>query len=126
MQPGHAYDANDFITVKNGDEDDGELHFMTVSIGKATPVTYIVAKFSKYKGQMELYLKYMQKYDMQEGENPPIGLLLCSEGNTEHIELMMLGEEQIKVAQYLTCLPDKQWFIDKLNRSILIAKENKI
>lgn len=80
----------------------------------------------QYKGQMELYLKYMQKYDMQEGENPPIGLLLCSEGNTEHIELMMLGEEQIKVAQYLTCLPDKQWFIDKLNRSILIAKENKI
>lgn len=80
----------------------------------------------QYKGQMELYLKYMQKYDMQEGENPPIGLLLCSEGNTEHIELMMLGEEQIKVAQYLTCLPDKQWFIDKLNRSILIAKENKV
>lgn len=49
MQPGHAYDANDFITVKNGDEDEGEFHFMTVSIGKATPVTYIVAKLSKYK-----------------------------------------------------------------------------
>jgi hypothetical protein len=35
----------------------------------------------------------------------------------------MLDEENIKVGQYLTCLPDKQWFIDKLNRSILIAKE---
>ena len=78
----------------------------------------------QYKGQMELYLKYMQKYDMQPEENPPIGLLLCSEGNTEHIELMMLDEDRIKVAQYLTCLPDKQWFIDKLNRSILIAKEH--
>ena len=77
----------------------------------------------QYKGQMELYLKYLQKYDMQPDENPPIGLLLCSEGNTEHIELMMLNEDRIKVAQYLTCLPDKQWFIDKLNRSILIAKE---
>ena len=77
----------------------------------------------QYKGQMELYLKYLQKYDMQPDENPPIGLLLCSEGNTEHIELMMLNEDHIKVAQYLTCLPDKQWFIDKLNRSILIAKE---
>ena len=63
------------------------------------------------------------KLDMQPDENPPIGLLLCSEGNTEHIELMMLNEDHIKVAQYLTCLPDKQWFIDKLNRSILIAKE---
>ena len=77
----------------------------------------------EYKGQMELYLKYMQKHDMQLDENPPIGLLLCSEGNTEHIELMMLNEDHIKVAQYLTCLPDKQWFVDKLNRSILIAKE---
>lgn len=76
-----------------------------------------------YKGQMELYLKYMQKYDMLADENPPIGLLLCSEGNTEHIELMMLDEDRVKVAQYLTCLPDKQWFVDKLNRSILIAKE---
>ena len=77
----------------------------------------------EYKGQMELYLKYIQKHDMQLDENPPIGLLLCSEGNTEHIELMMLNEDRIKVAQYLTCLPDKQWFVDKLNRSILIAKE---
>lgn len=77
----------------------------------------------EYKGQMELYLRYMQKNDMQPDENPPIGLLLCSEGNTEHIELMMLNEDRIKVAQYLTCLPDKQWFVDKLNRSILIAKE---
>ena len=77
----------------------------------------------QYKGQMELYLKYLQKYDLQPDENPPIGLLLCSEGNTEHIELMMLNENRIKVAQYLTYLPDKQWFIDKLNRSILIAKE---
>ena len=78
----------------------------------------------QYKGQMELYLKYLQKHEMQPDENPPIGLLLCSEGNTEHIELMMLNEDHIKVAQYLTCLPDKQWFIDKLNRSILIAKEH--
>ena len=77
----------------------------------------------QYKGQMELYLKYLEKYEMQPDENPPIGLLLCSEGNTEHIELMMLNEDHIKVAQYLTCLPDKQWFIDKLNKSILIAKE---
>ena len=67
----------------------------------------------------------MQKYEMQPGEYPPIGLLLCSEGNTEHIELLMLDEDNIKEGQYLTCLPDKQWFVDKLNRSLLIAKEQK-
>lgn len=79
----------------------------------------------QYKGQMELYLKYLQKYEVQPDENQPIGLLLCCEGNTEHIELLMLDEDNIKVGQYLTCLPDKQWFIDKLNRSIQIAKEHK-
>jgi hypothetical protein len=35
--------------------------------------------------QMELYLKYLKKYEMQHGEEEPIGLLLCSEGNTEHM-----------------------------------------
>lgn len=74
---------------------------------------------------MELYLKYLRKYEMQPGEEEPVGLLLCSEGNTEHIELMMLDESNIKVSQYLTVLPDKQWFIDKLNRSIQIAKESQ-
>ena len=77
----------------------------------------------EYKGQMELYLKYLEKYEKQPGEEEPLGLLLCSEGNTEHIELLMLDEQNIKVAQYLTILPEKQWFIEKLNRSIMIAKE---
>jgi len=38
---------------------------------------------------------------------------------------LMHDEPNIKAAQYLTVLPDKQWFIDKLNRSILIARELK-
>jgi hypothetical protein len=48
-----------------------------------------------------MYLRYLQKYEQQENEPSPIGLLLCSEGNTEHIELLLLGEENIKVAQYV-------------------------
>lgn len=77
----------------------------------------------EYKAQMELYLRWLQKYEMQPGEETPIGLLLCSEGNTEHIELLMLNEKDIRVAQYLTELPSKQWFADKLHRSIEIAKQ---
>jgi hypothetical protein len=38
---------------------------------------------------MELYLRWLERHEMQDGENPPIGLVLCSEGNTEHIELLM-------------------------------------
>ena len=73
---------------------------------------------------MELYLKWLERYEMQKGEEKPIGLLLCSEGNTEHIELLMLDEKEIKVAQYLTELPSKEWFADKLHRAIEIAKMN--
>jgi hypothetical protein len=85
-----------------------------------------IGKFKpEHKAQMELYLRYLQKYDKQQHEKDPIGLLLCSEGHTEHIELLMLGEESIKVAQYLTELPDKQWFIDKMHRAIEISKMNR-
>ena len=95
-------------------EDEQVKVLTTVADGEIKP---------EYNGQMELYLKYLKKYEMQPGEEAPIGLLLCSEGNTEHIELLMLDEQNIKVAQYLTVLPEKQWFIDKMNRSIAIAKE---
>lgn len=74
---------------------------------------------------MELYLRWLQKNEMQSGEETPIGLLLCSEGNTEHVELLMLDNNEIKVAQYLTELPNKQWFAEKLHRAIEIAKINQ-
>lgn len=81
----------------------------------------------QYKGQMELYLKYLQKHDMQPDENPPIGLLLCSEGNTEHIELLMLDDNSpIKVAQYYTQLPDKKVLAQKLKKAIAVASEHYI
>lgn len=101
-----------------------DLLFYHRKLKRLVAIDLKLGKFKpEYKGQMELYLKYLQRYEMQEGEETPIGLLLCSEGNSEHVEIMMLGEENIKVAQYLTKLPEKQWFIDKLNRSIAIAKE---
>jgi hypothetical protein len=75
--------------------------------------------------QMELYLRWLEKYEMQESEGKPIGLLLCSEGNTEHIELLLLDEDKIKVAQYLTELPSKEWFIDKLHKALELINNNE-
>ena len=78
-----------------------------------------------YEGQMLLYLRYLNRHDRKEGEASPIGLILCSEGNTEHIEYLMLDEESpIKVAQYYTKLPDKKLLSEKLQRAIAIAKEH--
>lgn len=104
-----------------------DLLFYHRKLNRLIAIDLKLGKFKpKHKAQMELYLRYLQKYDQQPNENTPIGLLLCSEGNTEHIELLLLGDENIKVAQYLTQLPDKQWFADKLQKSIEIAKESQI
>ena len=101
-----------------------DLLFYHRNLHRLFAIDLKLGKFKpEYKGRMELYLKYLKRYEMQPGEEEPMGLLLCSEGNTEHIELLMLDEQNIKVAQYLTALPDKQWFIDKMNRSIMIARE---
>ena len=78
----------------------------------------------EYEGQMLLYLRYLNKNERRDGEDSPIGLILCSEGNTEHIEYLMLEEDSpIKVAQDYTKLPDKKLLSEKLQRAIAIAKE---
>jgi predicted nuclease of restriction endonuclease-like (RecB) superfamily len=77
---------------------------------------------AEYKGQMELYLRYLEKYEMDEGENPPIGVILCTEKGKEQIKLLFLSEDRIKVAEYLTKLPPKELFAEKLHKAMLIAQ----
>lgn len=76
-----------------------------------------------HKGQMELYLRWLEKFEMVEGENQPIGLILCSGKNEEHVELMRLDESNIRVAEYLTKLPDMKLLENKLKQSIETAKK---
>lgn len=75
-----------------------------------------------YKGQMELYLRYLEKHEQVEGENSPIGLILCSGKNEEHIELLQLHSSNIRVADYLTALPSKELLQKKLHKAIEIAR----
>jgi predicted nuclease of restriction endonuclease-like (RecB) superfamily len=75
-----------------------------------------------YKGQMELYLRYLEKYEMLDGENSPIGLILCAGKNEEHIELLQLDQTNIKVAEYITQLPEKKLLQEKLHKSLELAR----
>lgn len=75
-----------------------------------------------YKGQMELYLRWLEKYDMADGENKPVGLILCAGKNEEHIELMHLDESNIRVADYLTKLPERKLLELKLQQAVNIAQ----
>ena len=101
-----------------------DLLFYHRKLKRLIAIDLKIGKFKpEYKSQMELYLRWLEIHEMQDYEQKPIGLLLCSEGNSEHVELLMLDNKEIKVAQYLTELPDKQWFIDKLHRAVAIAKQ---
>lgn len=69
-----------------------------------------------YKGQVELYLRWLEKNDMEEGEEKPIGLILCAEGNNEQIELLQLDKANIKVAEYITKYLPKNLLKQKLHQ----------
>lgn len=76
-----------------------------------------------YKGQIELYLRYLEKYEQIEGENSPIGLILCTGKNEEHVELMQLDKNNIRVADYLTVLPTQKVLQEKLHKAVEIAQQ---
>ena len=76
-----------------------------------------------YKGQMELYLRYLEKHEQMEGETTPIGLILCTGKNAEHVELLQPHQSNIRVADYLTLLPPRETLQAKLHQSIELAKQ---
>lgn len=76
--------------------------------------------------------QYLEHFDSQfesdkvlcvKGENAPIGLILCAGKNDEHVELMHLEESNIRVAEYMTMLPDKKILEQKLQKAIVYARE---
>ena len=60
---------------------------------------------------------------MQPGEESPLGLLLCTEGSKEQINLLQLDKSSIRVAQYLTELPSKEVLLRQLQKSLAVAKD---
>ncbi len=102
-----------------------DLLFYHRGLRRLVAIDLKLGKFKpEHEGQMLLYLRYLNKNERKEGEESPIGLILCSEGNTEHIEYLMLEDSNVKVAQYFTQLPDKKVLAEKLQRAIAIAREH--
>jgi predicted nuclease of restriction endonuclease-like (RecB) superfamily len=74
-------------------------------------------------GQMELYLRWLEKHEMLPGENRPYGLVLCAEASHERVELLRLGEHGIHVAEYVTELPPEELLKAQLHKAIERARE---
>ena len=76
----------------------------------------------EYKGQMELYLRWLARYERENGEELPLGIILCAGKNTEQIELLELDAAGIHVAEYLTVLPAREVLERKLHDAIAVAR----
>ena len=79
-----------------------------------------------HKSQMELYLRWLAKYEQEPDELPPLGIILCTGKKNEQIELLELDKSGIHVAEYLTVLPPKEEFENKLRMAITQAKARRL
>ena len=101
-----------------------DLLFYHRNLKRLVAIELKLGKFeAKHKGQMELYLKWLDKYEKAEGELPPVGLILCAESSREQIELLEMHKDGIMVAEYWTDLPPKKQLEQKIHSLLIEAKE---
>jgi predicted nuclease of restriction endonuclease-like (RecB) superfamily len=110
------------ITV-GGDDFYLDLLFFHRGLNRLVAIELKLDKFKpEYKGQMELYLKWLDKYERKATEEQPLGLILCAGKSTEQIELLELGKSGIKVADYMTQLPPRKILEKKLRESMRVER----
>ena len=79
------------------------------------------------KGQMDLYLAWLKEHDWRKGENEPVGLILCTSARRQHVELLLRhGPHKMKVAEYLTQLPDKRLLEERLKVYSRLLKDRDV
>jgi predicted nuclease of restriction endonuclease-like (RecB) superfamily len=101
-----------------------DLLFYHRNLRRLVVIELKLCKFkAAYKGQMEVYLRWLDRYERQRGEESPIGLILCAGKSAEHIELLELEKSGIRVAEYLTHLPPREVLEAKLHEAILLVRK---
>ncbi len=77
-----------------------------------------------HAGQMEFYLRWLDKHERAAGEEAPIGLILCASTDAEQVELLELDAKSIRVSEYLTELPPLKLLQARLHQAIEHAREH--
>lgn len=121
---GFAFVERQKRMIIDGDDFYLDLLFYHRRLRRLVAIELKIGKFqAKFKGQMELYLKWLNRYERQEGEESPIGLILCAEASHEQIELLEMHKDGIMVVEYWTELPPKHQLEAKLHQALIEAKE---
>ncbi|MCL1801268.1 MAG: PDDEXK nuclease domain-containing protein, partial [Promicromonosporaceae bacterium] len=101
-----------------------DLLFYSRPLRRLIAVDLKLGKFlPEYKGQMDFYLRWLNKYDRQPGEESPVGLILCTEASRDQIEFLELHMDNILVAEYWTDLPPKNELADRIAGILRVARE---
>lgn len=109
--------------IIDGDDFYLDLLFFNRKLRRLVAIELKIGRFkAAHKGQMELYLKWLNRYDRQQGEEHPIGLILCAENSREQVELLEMGKSGIMVSEYWTELPPKKELEQRLQTSLQEAK----
>lgn len=121
---GFAFVERQKRMIIDGDDFYLDLLFYHRKLKRLVAIELKIGKFkAAYKGQMELYLKWLNKYEKQKGEEFPIGLILCAETSSEQIELLGMQKDGIMVAEYWTDLPPKKELEQKIHNTLIAARE---
>jgi predicted nuclease of restriction endonuclease-like (RecB) superfamily len=108
----------------DGDDFTLDLLFYHRILKRLVAIELKIGKFvPQYKGQMEFYLKWLNRYERQDDENEPIGIILCTKASRNPIELMELDKSGIAVAEYWTNLPPKTELERKIKEILIEAQE---
>lgn len=100
-----------------------DLLFYNRKLRRLVAIELKIGEFrAEYKGQMELYLRWLAKYDQEPGDLPPLGIILCTGKKREQIELLELDKSGIHVAEYLTVLPPREVFEQKIHEAMQQAR----
>jgi len=121
---GFAFVERQKRMIIDGEDFSLDLLFFHRKLKRLVAVDLKINRFKAgYKGQMELYLNWLNKYERQEGEEAPIGLILCAEAGSEQVELLNMQKDNIMVAEYWTSLPPKELLEEKLHNALIEVRE---
>jgi len=121
---GFAFVERQKRMVIDGDDFYLDLLFFHRRLRRLVAIELKLGRFkAAHKGQMDLYLKWLDKHERQPGEEAPIGLILCAESSREQVELLQMHEDGITVAEYWTELPHKAELEQKLHAALLESRE---
>jgi predicted nuclease of restriction endonuclease-like (RecB) superfamily len=121
---GFAFVERQKRMIIDGEDFHLDLLFFHRRLRRLVVVELKLGRFkAAHKGQMELYLRWLDKHERQPGEEAPIGLILCAEASREQVELLEMHNDGIMVAEYWTELPPKAELEKRLHDALIEARE---